>query len=138
MDKKGFDAVVHSFKLTDLDKLVAIHVLNKEKDLVDGDVEIGIEEPFGEVRSFQPTRNMKDAMEAAKAINLFHSHALHFGIGAYSQEESWFVSRIDERGVLQGFVAAKVDTMAVILACLEKAGVSVDPELLKFAKEVSF
>jgi hypothetical protein len=130
--------MAHRFGLTDLDKLVAIYILKRERDMVDGEVEIGLEEPFAGVRRFQPTRFMDDAMEAAKAMGLFETHALHYGKGAFTQDYHWYVSRIDDRGVLQGFVSAKVDSMAVTLACLTKAGVDISEGLLKLAEEVNF
>lgn len=136
---KGIESEVNKFWLTDLDKLVAIHVLKRGRDVVDAEVEIGLQEPFSDfVRKFQPTRSMDDAMEAAKAIGLFDRYALHSGTGVYSQDYHWFVSEIDQRGVLQGYVAAKVDSMAVTLACLQYVSVEIPSEIRRSAKEVCF
>lgn len=135
----NFDAVLHTDKLVELDKLVAIHVLKREKDIVEGDVEIGLQDPFSdEVQRFQPTRFMDDAIEGAKAIGLFDRFALHSGIGAYSQEHHWFVSEIDQSGVLQGYVVAKSSSIAITLACLKMVGVKVPNEITKVTCEIEF
>lgn len=111
-----------------VDKLVVIHVLKKERDMVDGIVSIGLSGPFeDEVRAFSPSSSLDDAMEAADAIGLFQNgYALHYLNGAYDQIWKWYVSQQDDRGILQGYVSAGTPAMAVTLACLKQVGVDIE------------
>lgn len=112
----------------EVDKLVVIHVLKKERDMIDGEVSIGLSEAFkDEVRAFSPSSSLDDAMEAADAIKLFEKgYVLHYLKGAYNQTWMWHVSHQDDRGILQGYVSAGTPAMAVTLACLKHVGLYID------------
>lgn len=64
--------------------------------------------------------DMNEAMDAfiAKGLNR-QGYVLHEHFGAYTQEWAWHVSKLDSRGVLQGFVAAETPAMALCQAILK-------------------
>ena len=48
-----------------------------------------------------------------------NGYVLHKQFGAYTQRWAWHVSKIDDRGVLQGFVADETPAKAIQLALRE-------------------
>ncbi|MFF2531624.1 hypothetical protein ACFVS2_22220 [Brevibacillus sp. NPDC058079] len=107
-----------------IDKQIATHVLNMRDRIVDAENSIGLTEDFGGVRAFEPSLSLDHAMEAATAIGLFEEgYALHYMKGTYTQVWAWQISRVDDRGVLQGFAHGETPAMAICNACLSKVGI---------------
>lgn len=70
------------------------------------------------ITSFNPSTKIEDATRVVEKLNLLEEHALHRTLGAYSQEYVWAVSKIDDRGVLQGFATGETPEHAICLAAL--------------------
>lgn len=105
--------------LLEIDRKIAIEIMNydvnetltkyKNKCLLNNN----------DILFFEPTTNMNHALIVAKKIDLFKDYALHYQLGAYSLEWNWCISKIDNRGVLQGFVAEKTPELAISKASLK-------------------